>query len=414
MFSGSRKLSATRRIGVGGVVLLTTLFCGAARANQNVSLQWNANSDTNTAGYYLYLGTANTNYSSKIDVGNNTMATITGLSGQSVTYYFAATAYNSSRMESPPSNQAQFTTSSNSGPTLAAIPSVNGNVKSLILISNAATDPDKVAHTLTYSLASAAPPNMHLDTNTGKLYWSPTLSYGGTTNPVTLQVSDNFGLYSQQTVNIGVSNAVEIDFSPVVVSLGNTASSQVTLTCTTPVTNVSFVLDLPTNRVSNVTVSDLIPTIATITQTPAGATHSTVTIKALSGQTLTGSEAVAQLNYTAITNLPSTFAANVASSVTATDATGNAVPDRFGCVGDVVLVGSQPLARSTVQTNNQPALTLYGQAGKSFQVQSSANPFSTNGWSAILTSGTLGTNLTQVFTNVPKSSGPTFYRILAL
>ena len=98
------KLRQPGAIGISSVAVLAALFCGTARADQNVSLQWNANSDTNTAGYYLYPGTSSTNYLSKIDVGNNTTATISGLppAGQSITYYFAATAYDSSRMESPP------------------------------------------------------------------------------------------------------------------------------------------------------------------------------------------------------------------------------------------------------------------------------------------------------------------------
>ena len=408
MLSGGRIFSAT------GVAVLAAALCGAAHADQNVSLQWNANTGTNTLGYYLYFGTSSSNYSSKVDVGNNTTATITGLTGKSTTFYFTATAYDNNRMESPPSNQAQFTTSSNAGPSLTVTPSVNGNVNSLLVVSNSVNDPDKVAHTLTYTLVSGAPPNLHIDPNSGKLYWKPTIASGGTTNPVTVQVSDNFGLYSQQTVNIGVSNAAQIDFSPVVVGLGNTASVHVTLTCTTPVTNVTFVLDAPSNRVSNLTLTDLIPGVATITQTPAGAAHSTVTIKALAGQTLNGSQAVAQLNYTTLTGLPSTFAANVASSVVATQPGGVPVPDTFGCNGDVVLVGTQPLVRPVPQSNGVPNLALYGTAGKSFQIQSSVNPFSGSGWSAFLTSGTLGTNLTQVFTNVPASSTPKYYRVLAL
>ena len=92
---------------------------------------------------------------------------------------------------------------------------------------------------------------------------------------------------------------------------------------------------------------------------------------------------------------------------------GQPVPTAFGCNGDLVLVGAEPLLRS-IQSNSAPAVILYGTAGKTFQVQSSANPTVSTGWSAFLTSGVLGTNLTQVFTNVPASSSPKFYRILAL
>ena len=153
IFEEGRVFSTTRRL---GLALLAMALCGEARGLQNVSLAWNANTDTNVAGYYLYFGTNSTNLSSRVDVGNNTTATITGLSGKSVNYYFQATAYNNSRMESPPSNQAQFTTFQQQRPESrgAALrgrqreqPGRRG--------TNNVSDTDKVAHTLSYSLGAA-------------------------------------------------------------------------------------------------------------------------------------------------------------------------------------------------------------------------------------------------------------------
>lgn len=404
-----------RNLVAAGAVFATGLCGTNVQALQNVTLAWNAvtNSATNAAGYYLYFGTSSTNYSSKFNVGNTTMATVSGLSGISANYYFAVTAYDASGLESPPSNQAEFTTSSNSGPSLAALPTVNGSVNSLIMVSNSVSDSDKVAHTLTYSLVSA-PPGMFINTNTGRILWKPQMGDGGTTNTVTVQVADNYGLYSEQSFNVGVSNAVQVTLSPVVVALGNKAEVSVSLACSTPVTNVSFVLDAPTNRVSNITISNLVPTLATITQSPAGSVHSTVTINALSGQTLYGTNTVAQIYFTAITNLPSAFALNNVSSVAGTEPGGVPVPNGFGGLFDVILVGAQPLIRSTIQGTNQPQINLYGQAGLSYQIQSTANWMSTNGWSAFLTSSALGTNLTQVFTNVTVSGAPKYYRVLTL
>src|SRR5581483_12019243 len=126
-----------------------------------------------------------------------------------------------------------------------------------------------------------------------------------------------------------------------------------------------------------------------ITQSPAGSTHSTVTISALSGQSLNGTLTVAQLNFTAVANLPSTFSANAIGAVAARQSNGQAVPVAYGCNGDLVLVGAEPLVRS-IQSNSAPALILYGAAGKTFQIQSSTNPTVSTGWSAFLTSGVLG------------------------
>jgi Immunoglobulin I-set domain/Fibronectin type III domain len=106
-----------------GFILSCLLLCASSTRGQSVSLTWNPGPSGTTAGYYLYYGTNISSYSARIDVGTNTVATLTGLTiGQ--TYYFVVTAYNSARIESLPSNQASFVvpnTSSSLAPQLAAV-----------------------------------------------------------------------------------------------------------------------------------------------------------------------------------------------------------------------------------------------------------------------------------------------------
>jgi hypothetical protein len=412
---GGRLISAAGKIGGVAMALVSAFVCGNARADQNVTLAWAASTDTNVIGYYVYFGTNAGNLSSRLDVGMTTMATITGLTGRSQNYYFTATSYNSSRMESLPSSQALFTTSSNYGPSLASLPSVAGNVNALLVVTNTVTDPDGPSHTLTYSLAAGSPTTMLINSNSGRVFWRPRMTDGGTTNQVNVVVTDaSTGLYSTQSFNVAVSNAVQVTLSNCVVALGNSGVIPVTVYSSTPLKSLSFVLDAPSNRVSSVTVSSLISGIATITQSPVGAAHSTITITALTGQTLQGSEQVANINFVATTGLSSAFSVGSLSTVTPASSSGVSVPGRFTQNSQLVLVGTEPLAQAGVQSNGLPSLTLYGPSGNSFQIQSCANPLANTGWNAVLTSGTLGTNLTQVFTNIPSSSGPAYYRILKL
>jgi hypothetical protein len=59
---------------------------------------------TDLAGFKIYYGTAPGRYDHSIDVGNVATYTLTGLTpGQ--TYYIAATAYDTSKMESGYSNE---------------------------------------------------------------------------------------------------------------------------------------------------------------------------------------------------------------------------------------------------------------------------------------------------------------------
>jgi len=414
ILESGRALSAAGRIGVTSFAMLCAVVSGTARAEQNVTLAWSPSTDTNVIGYYLYFGTNGGSYSSRVDVGSTTMATVTGLTGRSMNYYFAASSYDSARMESVLSSQVQFTTSSNYSPALAALPSLAGNVNSLLVLTNSATEQNASKPSLSYSLV-AGPSRMLVNSSTGKLSWRPQLADGGTTNSVTVQVTDSStSLYNTQSFSVVVSNAVQVTLSNVVVALGNTGTSPITVAASTPLTSLSFVLDAPSNRVSNVTVSSLIPSVATVTQVPVGAAHSTITITALSGQVLSGTQQVAQLSFLATSNLISAFSVGSVTPVAANAANGQPVPKGFGGNAQLVLVGAEPLCAPMFLSNGTPCLILYGPAGNTFQIQSTTNPMSSNGWAAYLTSGTLTANLTQVFTNVPTSATPKYYRILKL
>jgi hypothetical protein len=91
-----------------GVILILAALSPTVQAGQSVTLAWNRSSDTNVVGYNVYYGGASSAYTNEISVGNATNATITGLV-QGTTYYFAATTYVSSGMESPFSSELSYT-----------------------------------------------------------------------------------------------------------------------------------------------------------------------------------------------------------------------------------------------------------------------------------------------------------------
>lgn len=75
-----------------------------------VTLMWDPNSESDLVGYRIYYGIASRSYDNVIDVGNTETCTVTGLIPE-VTYYFAATAYNTSELESDYSNEIEHTVS---------------------------------------------------------------------------------------------------------------------------------------------------------------------------------------------------------------------------------------------------------------------------------------------------------------
>lgn len=102
-----RKLMFEGRIGIIGAVALWVSFCIAVKGSQKVTLAWDASQASDVAGYVLHYGTASQTYTSRIDAGTNTQLSVDGLD-EGLTYYFALTAYNSARIESPPSGEIVY------------------------------------------------------------------------------------------------------------------------------------------------------------------------------------------------------------------------------------------------------------------------------------------------------------------
>lgn len=113
----------TRKSRILAIVSAGLFFCLATRGDQSVSLTWNASTDSATAGYILYYGIASHAYTSQINVGLNTVVTLSGLkAGQ--TYYFAAGGYDKSGVQGMLSNEASFVTPTNTTPPPTAPSSI--------------------------------------------------------------------------------------------------------------------------------------------------------------------------------------------------------------------------------------------------------------------------------------------------
>lgn len=105
----------------------------------------------------------------------------------------------------------------NAAPSFPAIGSRNVDEHSSFSLSLAATDPDLPVQTLTFGLISG-PPGMAL--NGSQLTWTPDESYGGTTQTVTVRVTDN------GVPNLGVTQSFdivvnEVNSPPLIISPGN-------------------------------------------------------------------------------------------------------------------------------------------------------------------------------------------------
>jgi hypothetical protein len=100
-----------------------------AHAQTSVTLQWDRNQDTSTAGYRLYYGTSSGSYQWSVDAGSQTSVGVSLGIGR---YYFVVRAYNSNYQYSPPSSEVSYSV----GTTTAS--SVRANINAVLLTSTSA------------------------------------------------------------------------------------------------------------------------------------------------------------------------------------------------------------------------------------------------------------------------------------
>lgn len=104
---GKLILSMNTAFKTSRLIALSLLFLITQAHAGQITLAWDASASV--AGYQLYYGESSKNYTSgKIDVGNKTSYTVLNLA-DGKTFYFAATAYDSSRTESVFSNEVSAT-----------------------------------------------------------------------------------------------------------------------------------------------------------------------------------------------------------------------------------------------------------------------------------------------------------------
>jgi hypothetical protein len=89
-------------------LFLLMLFSLPAFGQYSVTLAWDPSPDDSVTGYYIWYGTVSQIYTQRIDAGNATTQTVSGLT-EGVTYFFAICAYDAEGYTSDFSNEIIFT-----------------------------------------------------------------------------------------------------------------------------------------------------------------------------------------------------------------------------------------------------------------------------------------------------------------
>jgi hypothetical protein len=99
------------RLAVAAILLwidaTATHLAASPPSTFSVTLDWDASTSTDIAGYNVYYGAASGSYTQMVSVGKATQTTITGLTAVT-TYFFAVTASDSVGLESSYSDEASL------------------------------------------------------------------------------------------------------------------------------------------------------------------------------------------------------------------------------------------------------------------------------------------------------------------
>jgi hypothetical protein len=290
-------------------------------------------------------------------------------------------------------------------PLLAGVPDQFTFIDSQVAVTNVASDPDIPANALTFSVGLGAPGGLQIDSASGVLTWRPGAQFAGTTNAVTVIVTDNGvpSLSRSNTFLIVVGDYLEVILGRTVMQVGQTSSVPVSVETSTSVTNISFTVDVPFARLTNVTLQGLAPGVTAALQS-AGPGRVQLVVSAATA--LPPGPPLANLGFVALSNQPSAFVPLLVSSPAALQANGVAVPRVSARDGRVVIVGGEPLLEALISTNGQRRLTLYGEPDVTYDVErtTSLNPVVL--WMPFWRGGV--TNLVQPI--APDTSQMLFYR----
>jgi hypothetical protein len=260
-------------------------------------------------------------------------------------------------------------TGSNQAPTLAVIADRSARVGESIIITNVASDPD-VGQRLAFSLNLDAPSGAVVGPTNGVFQWTPTRSQSPGVYALTVTVTDD-GVppaSTSRTFIVGVEDFTETSLGEAVLLAGENGAIDVTLISTAGLTNLIAEVAVPTNRLSAPQLGSLSALVSASSVEELGDGRYRLSLRSQPGQSIRGSNVLAQLQLGSVAPQSSAFLPLPLSNITARQPDGSVVGTTFARAGRVVMIGDQPLLE-LMRGSNGLTLRLFARPGDAHDLE---------------------------------------------
>ena len=265
---------------------------------------------------------------------------------------------------------------------------------------------------INYSLEPGAPDNAIVADRGGValLTWVPTSAQASTTNLISVRATDSVDptLTTNLLLVVNVTDYLTVRPGTIAVELGAEAQLPLYVISSEPLGELTFTVSWPPENFAGPSLT--LPGDSIFTGSlEVQSTSIQITLRAAAGKSFLGSNLIANLSFTGNSNQLSAFIPIQTAILSGTKSNGEQFTGLFPGLGEVVLVGDNPLLRALAPTDSTRMLNLYGRVGATYQVLYSTTSFEDSAWQPLTTY----TQTNAVQSLAVDSSAPTiFYRLV--
>jgi RHS repeat-associated protein/uncharacterized repeat protein (TIGR01451 family) len=332
---------------------------------------------TGVASYDVYVSTNAVNFLRWLAYTTNRSAWFVGEPGRSYSFYAIARDWVGNEQSAPGNAQGQTTVPTNA-PVLAVVTNRAVMPGSLLSITNTLVSGTSLG-AWRFMLGQGTPTGATINETNGVFSWMPSCSQASRSYPITVWVTDtgNTNLLDATSFAVVVSECVVPSLGRLVLQAGDSGKVPIHLISSVPLTNLAMTVAAAAGRLTNLWVESILTQqICTASLTPS--VSNTVpdsdlfdlSLLTCSNQFLIGTQQVAWLHFSTVSNLPSAFVSLNLDDITGYQSDGTAVRNFAPQSGRLVIIGEEPLLECLLGTNGFPSLVLYGKTGWNCEVQS--------------------------------------------